>query len=184
MQACSDLARVVLVGVRHVTVVNIGYEGVFVVIHFCVAILFLNCCIRRCSLYSSSDHYMSGLRCFIFHEVIHVVFPSLGWSSCSPFFVFVDLMSPSFHSVAFLVHLSGLWVAIRKACRHFSFFCVSTKFVMLYVVSFSPASFSLLSFNSIQSAKPSSWLAVLASSSSNEILLSWSYSVSSLISSS
>ena len=51
MQACSDLAHVVLVlvGVRRVTVVivHIGHEGVLVVIHFCVAILFVNCCIRR-----------------------------------------------------------------------------------------------------------------------------------------
>ena len=43
MQACSDLAHVVLVlvGVRHVrrvTVVHIGYEGVLVVMYFCVAI--------------------------------------------------------------------------------------------------------------------------------------------------
>ena len=34
MQACSELAHVVLVGVRHVTVVHIGYEGE----KFCVAI--------------------------------------------------------------------------------------------------------------------------------------------------
>ena len=54
VQACSDLAHVVLVlvGVRRVTVVHIGLEGVLVVIHFCVAILFLNCCIKRCSLYT------------------------------------------------------------------------------------------------------------------------------------
>ena len=57
VQACSDLAHVVLVlvGVRHVrrvTVVHIGFEGVLVVIHFCVAILFVNCCIGRCSLYT------------------------------------------------------------------------------------------------------------------------------------
>ena len=60
MQACSDLAHVVLVlvGVRRVTVVivHIGLEGVLdevvVVIHFYVAILFVNCCIRRCSLYT------------------------------------------------------------------------------------------------------------------------------------
>ena len=41
VQACSDLAHVVLVlvGVRRVTVViHIGLEGVIVVIHFCVAI--------------------------------------------------------------------------------------------------------------------------------------------------
>ena len=57
VQACSDLAHVVLVlvGVRHVrrvTVVQIGLEGVLVVTQFCVAITFVNCCIRRCSLYS------------------------------------------------------------------------------------------------------------------------------------
>ena len=56
VQACSDLhvAHVVLVGVRRVTVVivRISLEGVLVVIHFCVAILFVNCCIRRCSLYT------------------------------------------------------------------------------------------------------------------------------------
>ena len=40
VQACSDLAHVVLVlvGVRRVTVVHIGLEGVLVVIHFCVSI--------------------------------------------------------------------------------------------------------------------------------------------------
>ena len=56
VHACSDLAHVVLVlvGVRRVTVVivHIGLEGVLVVIHFCVAILFVNCCIKRCSLYT------------------------------------------------------------------------------------------------------------------------------------
>ena len=57
VQACSDLAHVVLVlvGVRRVTViiVHIGLEGVLVVIHFCVAILFVIFCIRRCSLYTT-----------------------------------------------------------------------------------------------------------------------------------
>ena len=57
VQACSDLALVVvlvLVGVRRVTVVivHIGLEGVLVVIHFYVPILFVNCCIRRYSLYT------------------------------------------------------------------------------------------------------------------------------------
>ena len=54
VQACSDLAHVVLVlvGVRRFTVVHIGLQGVLVVIHFCVAILFVNCCIWRCSLYT------------------------------------------------------------------------------------------------------------------------------------
>ena len=54
VQACSDLAHVVLVlvGVRRVTVVHIGLESELVVIHFCVAILFVSCCIRRCYLYT------------------------------------------------------------------------------------------------------------------------------------
>ena len=55
VQACPDLAHVVLVlvGVRRVTVVIVhnGLEGILVVIQFCVAILFVNCCIKRCSLY-------------------------------------------------------------------------------------------------------------------------------------
>ena len=54
VQACSDLAHVVLllVGVRRVTIVHIGHESVLVVIHFFVANLFVNCCIKRCSLYT------------------------------------------------------------------------------------------------------------------------------------
>ena len=55
VQACSDLAHVVPVLVRRVTVVHIVYIGldeVVVVFHFCVAILFVNCCIRRYSLYT------------------------------------------------------------------------------------------------------------------------------------
>ena len=52
MQACSVL-HVAHVGVRRVTVVivHIGHEDVVVVIHFCVAILFVIFCIKRCSLY-------------------------------------------------------------------------------------------------------------------------------------
>ena len=52
VQACSDLAHVVLVlvGARRVTVVHNGLEGVLVVRLFCEAILFVNCSIRRCSL--------------------------------------------------------------------------------------------------------------------------------------
>ena len=48
----------VLVGVRRVRrvtvvhIVHIGLDGVLVVVHFYVAILFVNCCIRRCSLYT------------------------------------------------------------------------------------------------------------------------------------
>ena len=42
------------VGVRRVTVVivHFGLEGVLVVVHLCVAILFVNCCIMRCTLYT------------------------------------------------------------------------------------------------------------------------------------
>ena len=74
--------------------------------------------------FRSSSHLLPGL-------------PALLW-------VFVDLLSPGFHSAAFLVHLSWNFVAIRIACRHFSFFCVSTQFVMPYVsifLSFFHASF-------------------------------------------
>ena len=55
LQACSDLTHVVLVlvSVRRVTLVHIGHEGVLVVIHFFVAILFVIFCIRRCSLYTT-----------------------------------------------------------------------------------------------------------------------------------
>ena len=65
VQACSDLAHVVLVlvgvrRVRRVTVVHIGLEGVLVVVHFCVAILFVNCCIRTCSLYRTHVNKPNG----------------------------------------------------------------------------------------------------------------------------
>ena len=57
---CSLIAHVVLcvlvlVGVGHVTVVivHIGLDDVLVVIHFCVAIFVVICCIRRCSLYKA-----------------------------------------------------------------------------------------------------------------------------------
>ena len=94
-------------------------------------------------------------------KVTQVVFPSLGWSSCSPFESFVEMMSPRFHSAAFLVHLSGLGVAIRRACRHFSFFFVSTQIVMLDVNICSSASSVILFTCSFQSSRLSSWLAVL-----------------------
>ena len=58
------------------------------------------------------------------------------------------MISPEFHSAAFLVLLSGLWVAIGMARRHFSCFCVFTQFVMLCVsiffVSFSRATLHVL----------------------------------------
>ena len=74
VQACSDLAHVVLVlvgvrrvrRVRRVTVVHIGLESVLVVIHFCAAILFVNCCIRRCSLYISFHFSSFFLLAFLF----------------------------------------------------------------------------------------------------------------------
>ena len=52
VKACSVLhVALVLVAVR-VTVVS--HEEVVVVIYFCVAILFVICCIKRCTLYISS----------------------------------------------------------------------------------------------------------------------------------
>ena len=74
-----------------------------------------------------------------------------------------------------LVHIFLLCVAIRRGWRHFKFLCVWTQFVM-YVSMFSSTSFVLLFMCSIQSSGSSSWLDVLSSSSSNEILLSCSYS--------
>ena len=52
VQVCSIL-HVAHVGVRRVTlvIVHIGHQDVVVVVDFFVAILFVNCCIRRHSLY-------------------------------------------------------------------------------------------------------------------------------------
>ena len=54
VQVCSIL-HVAHVGVRRVTLVIVhnGHQDVVVVVDFCVAILFVNCCIRRYSLYTS-----------------------------------------------------------------------------------------------------------------------------------
>ena len=70
VQACSDLAHVVLVlvSVRRVTVVHIGHEGILVVIHFCVAILFVNCCIRRCSLYTPPSVTVDCVDCYRYNH--------------------------------------------------------------------------------------------------------------------
>ena len=90
---------------------------------------------------------LSGLRFIIFHKVIQIVFPSFGWSSCSPLSL-CRYDKTGFHSPAFLVQLSGFWVAIRRACRQFSFFCVSTQLVMLlsaFFISFFRASFHVSS---------------------------------------
>ena len=99
---------------------------------------------------------LSGLRSFIFHikSSSHLLagLPALFW-------VFVDMIILEFHSAAFLVHPSGFWVANRRACHHFSFFCVSIQFVMLYVSILSSASFVLHFMYSIQSSRSSSWLA-------------------------
>ena len=78
---------------------------------------------------------------------------------------FVEMMSPGFHSAAFLVHLSWLCAAIRRAWRDFNFFCLLLQFVTLSVSIFSSASFVFFFMYSIQSSGSSSWLAVLSSSS-------------------
>ena len=72
------------------------------------------------------------------------------------------MVSPGIHSEALLVHICGLCVAIRKAWRHFSFFCGSTQLLMLHVNIFSSASVALLFMYSIQSSNSSSWLNVLS----------------------
>ena len=53
---CS-LIRVAHVCVRRVTlvIIHIGHEDVVVVIQFCVAILFVIFCIKRCSLYTEAN---------------------------------------------------------------------------------------------------------------------------------
>ena len=76
---------------------------------------------------------------------------------------------PGIHTAAFLVHLSGLWAAMCRACGHFSFFCVATQFVMLCVSIVSSASLALHFMYSIQSSTSSSWLDVLSVSFSNEL---------------
>ena len=86
------------------------------------------------------------------------------------------MTSPGFPSAALLVHLSGLRMAIRRACRHFSFFYVTNQFVMLCVNIVSSVSLALLFVHAIQSSCSSSWFDVLTVSFSIEILLSWSYS--------
>ena len=54
VQACSNLL-VAHVSVRRVTlvIVHIGHQDVVVVVDFFVAILFVNCCIKRYSLCTS-----------------------------------------------------------------------------------------------------------------------------------
>ena len=126
---------------------------------------------------------LSGIRFFIYHKVIQVVFSSLGWSSCSP----LGLCRFDYHRIP-LSGFSGpsVWIlACDPQCLSpFQFRCMSaffhqllSRFFFVYSISSSGLSF---------------WLAVLSSSPSNEILLSWSYQpcvlsssrVSSLISSS
>ena len=67
---------------------------------------------------------------FIFHKLVQVIF---GCSSC------FALRSHRYdESKIRLSCFSGpsVWVAIRRAFRHFSFFCVSTQFVMFNVSIF------------------------------------------------
>ena len=99
-------------------------------------------CITVCQIIT-----FNSLGFFIFYKLIQVVFPSLCWYSCFSLCSCRDDKSwvplgssfgPSFWSLC----------AIRKAWRHFSFFCVSTQFVMLQVDIFSTASYSIQSSNS------------------------------------
>ena len=125
----------------------------------------------------SSDHHFEWPPCLLLSQSHSGRLPISWLVFLLSIEFFVEMMSPGFHSAAFLVHLSGFGVAIRRACRLFSFLCVSTQLVVLCVSICSSASSVILFPFSIQSSKLSSWLAVLSSSSSsNEILLSWSNS--------
>ena len=73
--------------------------------------------------FKSSSHLLAGL-------------PASLLSSCRD-----DKSCPS---AALLVHLSGLWVAIRRACRRFRFLCVSTQFCVVVCQHFSSTSLALL----------------------------------------
>ena len=86
------------------------------------------------------------------------------------------MTSPGFHSATLLVHLSGLWAAIRRARRHFSFFLCFDTFCVVVCQHFSSESLALRFMYSVQTSNSSSWLHVLSVSFSDEILLSWPYS--------
>ena len=54
-----------------VVIVHIGLEGVLVVMYFCVAILFVNCCIRRYSLYRLRRNSLINQEPQVVHSSIH-----------------------------------------------------------------------------------------------------------------
>ena len=102
---------------------------------------------------------LSNLSFFIFHKLIQVVIPSLGWSSCF-----------SFSSCRY-----------DKSLGHFSFFGVSTQFGILYGSMFSSASLAFHFFCTLSTLlTPVFGLMCFSVSFSNEILLSWSYPTSVL----
>ena len=114
---------------------------------------------------------LSGFTFFIFHQFIQVVFPSFGWSSCPPLGLCRDDESWGSHSA---VRLSWLVWQLGELIPFHFLLCLDTVCDVL-CQHFSSASFVILLLCAIQSSKSSSWLAVLSSSSSNEILLSLSY---------
>ena len=119
---------------------------------------------------------LCSLSSFIFHKLIQVIFPSLGWSSCFSF------RPRRYHQSRIpLGGFSGpsVW-AIGGDSQRLSPFQFLLWFddpiCVIVCQHFSSASLALLFMQSIQSSNSSSWLDVLSVSSSNEILLSWSYS--------
>ena len=86
------------------------------------------------------------------------------------------MLSPGFHSATLLVHLSGLWAAIRRARRHFNFFLCFDTICVVVCQHFSSESLALRFMYSVQTSNSSSWLHVLSVSFSDERLLSCPYS--------
>ena len=112
-----------------------------------------------------SDQYSEWLRCFHLSQ-INVVFPSFGWSTCTYLSPCRDDESwiplGNFTGPSFLALCSN-----SERLAPLQFFCVYTQFVRLYASTFRQLLSSF--FICIRSTLP-------PSSSSNEMLLSWSYS--------
>ena len=93
---------------------------------------------------------LSGLRFFIFHKVFQVVFPSFGWSSCSPLSLCrYDKAPDSTQRLFWSICLDFGWRSAGLVAISVSS-VFQPPFVMLHVSIFSSASFVLLFMCSIQ----------------------------------
>ena len=90
---------------------------------------------------------LSGLRFFIFHNLIQVAFPSIGWSSCFP----LSLCRYDKSRIPLGSFSGPSSLALCGNKESLTLFFSSASFVILFVYS-------------IQFSKSSSWLAVLSSS--------------------